>query len=64
MPALRSAVTPHTAKVELAKRRLAQRHLLPFSTYMAPWYQPVAHHRLVAEYLEKVALYISTGGNP
>lgn len=50
------------AKQELARRELARRHLIPFSSYVSPWYKPARHHRLVAEYLEQVETYIRTGG--
>lgn len=56
------AITPEEARKELAKRELARRHLIDFSTYVAPWYRPARHHRLVAEYLEQVETYIRTGG--
>lgn len=55
-------VTREEARKELAKRELARRHLVDFSCYMAPWYRPARHHRLVAEYLELVETYIRTGG--
>ena len=60
---LRSAVTPHTAKIELAKRRLAQRHLLPFAAYVSPWYdQTLAHLQSLADELEQVELFVRTQG--
>jgi len=55
-------VKPEAAKEELARRELARRHLVDFSTYIAPWYKPARHHRLVAEYLEQVERYIRTEG--
>lgn len=55
-------VSRGAAKQELAKRELARRHLIDFSMYVAPWYKPARHHRLVAEYLEQVETYIRTGG--
>lgn len=57
------ATTPQEALAQRATRRLAKRHLIDFSTYMAPrWYKPVLHHMYVANYLEQVARYIQTGG--
>jgi len=54
---------PDEAQAHRAKRRLAKRHLIDFSTYMAPrWYKAVRHHMLIAGYLEQVARYIKTGG--
>lgn len=50
------------AKAELARRELARRHLIDFSMYVAPWYRPARHHRLVAEYLEQVETFVRTGG--
>jgi predicted phage terminase large subunit-like protein len=55
-------VTRDVAKRELARRELARRHLVDFSCYVAPWYRPARHHRLVAEYLEQVETFVRTGG--
>lgn len=51
-----------TARRELARRELARRHLVDFSCYIAPYYRPARHHRLVGEYLELVETYIRTKG--
>jgi len=54
---------PEEALAQRAVRRLAKRHLIDFSSYMAPrWYKAVRHHMFIAEYLEQVALYIMTRG--
>ena len=50
------------AQAELAKRELARRHLIDFSTYTFPQYQVAAHNILLAQYLESVERYVSTGG--
>lgn len=55
-------VRPKEAKLELARRELARRHLVDFECYIAPYYRPARHHRLVGEYLEQVELYIRTKG--
>lgn len=55
-------IKPADARREIARRELARRHLVDFSTYVAPWYKPGRHHRLVGEYLEQVETYIRTGG--
>ena len=55
-------IDPLHARAELAARELARRRLLDFATYTLPWYQPAAHHRLVAEALERVLRYVETGG--
>lgn len=55
-------VIPEEARAELARRELARRYLVDFSCYMAPWYKVGRHHRLVASALEKVKLFIETGG--
>jgi phage terminase large subunit-like protein len=56
------AIKPSEARRELARRELARRHLVDFSTYVAPYYRPARHHRLVGEYLELVETFIRTGG--
>jgi predicted phage terminase large subunit-like protein len=60
MPGLK--ITPEEALAERARREQARRSLIPFAEYIAPWYQTGAHHRLVAEKLEQVELYIETKG--
>jgi len=55
-------VRPMEARTELARRELARRHLVDFECYIAPYYRPARHHRLVGEYLEQVELYIRTKG--
>ena len=55
-------ITPEMAAAEVAQRELARRHLIDYSCYVAPWYEPARHHRLVAEKLEQVLRYIETGG--
>lgn len=55
-------IKPADARKEIARRELARRHLVDFSQYIAPWYRPGRHHRLVGEYLEQVETYIRTGG--
>ncbi len=50
------------AEAELARRELAMRRLMPFATYMVPWYHPYRHHELIAGYLEQVELYVRTEG--
>ncbi len=63
MKTAQGVTTPEQALAVRATRRLAKRHLIDFSSYMAPrWYKPVRHHMFVADYLEQVALYIKTGG--
>ena len=53
---------PQLAKAERAKRELARRHLIDYSTYIAPWYAPARHHIHLAEKLEQVKLFIETKG--
>lgn len=55
-------VTAEAAAAERARRELARRRLIDFSCYVAPWYRPAAHHRLVAERLEQVELFIQSKG--
>lgn len=55
-------VDTEKARRELARRELARRHLVDFSCYIAPYYRPARHHRLVGEYLELVETYIRTKG--
>lgn len=50
------------ARAERAKRELARRHLIDYSKFVAPWYQPARHHIFLAEYLEQVKLFIETKG--
>jgi len=56
------ASRPALAKAERARRTLARRHLIDYSKYVAPWYQPARHHIFLAGYLEKVKLFIETQG--
>ena len=55
-------IKPQEARRELARRELARRHLIDYSEYMSPWYRAARHHRLVAEALEKVELFLRTKG--
>lgn len=57
-----SSNKPQLAKAERAKRELARRHLIDYSTYIAPWYAPARHHIYLAEKLEQVKLFIETKG--
>jgi predicted phage terminase large subunit-like protein len=50
------------AKAERARRELARRHLIDYSRYVAPWYEPAKHHIYLAGKLEKVKLFIETKG--
>lgn len=50
------------ARAELSNRELARRRLIDYSTYVWSKYNPAAHHRLIAEYLELVETYIRTKG--
>jgi predicted phage terminase large subunit-like protein len=50
------------AKKVLAGRELARRHLIDFQMYVAPWYRPARHHRLVGEYLEQVETFVRSQG--
>lgn len=50
------------ARAERARRVLARRHLIDYSKYVAPWYEPAAHHIFLAEKLEKVKTFIETKG--
>jgi phage terminase large subunit-like protein len=47
---------------EKVRREKARRHLIPYSTYIAPWYMPGRHHKFVASKLEAVERYIETQG--
>jgi len=47
---------------ELARRELARRDLIAFAWYTFRGYQAAAVHRLLAQYLEAVERYVSTGG--
>lgn len=53
---------PQAARAERARRELARRHLIDYSRYVAPWYQPARHHIYLAEKLEQVKTYIETKG--
>lgn len=55
-------ITPDEALQERIRREKARRHLVDFSEYVAPWYRAARHHRLAAEYLEQVEIYIRTKG--
>ena len=57
------AVTkPELARAERAKRVLARRHLIDYSKYVAPWYEPAKHHIYLAGFLEEVKRFIETKG--
>jgi len=53
---------PKMARAERARRVLARRHLIDYSTYVAPWYKPARHHIYLAGYLEQVKRFIETQG--
>lgn len=57
-----AVIGTEAARAELARRELARRRLVDFSCYIAPYYRPARHHRLVGEYLELVETYIRTKG--
>ena len=57
-----ATLTPEKALGERVRREQARRGLIAFSEYVAPFYKAARHHRLVAEKLELVELYIRTGG--
>lgn len=64
-PAVEAApaqIAPKDARAEQARRELARRTLVGFSRYIAPYYRPARHHKLVGRYLEQVELYIATRG--
>lgn len=50
------------AKAELARRELARRRFLDFVQYTYAQYQAAAVHKLLAEHLEQVELYVTSGG--
>jgi predicted phage terminase large subunit-like protein len=50
------------ARAERARRVLARRHLIDYSRYVAPWYEPAQHHIYLAEKLEQVKTHIETKG--
>src|SRR3990172_10549438 len=60
--AVRARVTPKQALAEVARRELARRHLIDYSTYIAPWYKPARHHIYLADYLEQVKVFMETKG--
>jgi len=60
--ATRLKVSPNSARAEMARRELARRHLIDYSVYVAPWYQPAKHHIYLAEKLEQVKRFIETKG--
>lgn len=60
--AMRLKVSPDSARAEMARRELARRHLIDYSVYVAPWYQPARHHIYLAEKLEQVKQFIETKG--
>lgn len=47
-------ITPAAAAAELLARRKARRSLIQYAKYQWPGYKDAAHHRLIAEHLEKV----------
>jgi len=53
---------PAMAKAERARRVLARRHLIDYSRYVAPWYEPATHHIYLAAFLEEVKKYMETKG--
>lgn len=55
-------VSSREAGLERIRRERARRGLIAFSEYVSPWYRAAAHHRLIAEYLEQVKLFIKTRG--
>lgn len=62
MLASNGLITPEVAQQERARRELGRRHLVDMSTYIAPYYRPARHHRLVGELLELVETYVRTRG--
>ncbi|KAA3644547.1 MAG: hypothetical protein DWQ07_14100 [Chloroflexi bacterium] len=54
--------TQQDARRELARRGFAKQNLVPFIEYLAPWYTVKPVHKLIAEKLEQVELYIRTWG--
>ena len=55
-------ISAEAAALERIRREKARRELIDFSCYVAPFYRPARHHRLVAEYLLQVLSYIETKG--
>jgi predicted phage terminase large subunit-like protein len=55
-------ITPQQALAERVRREKARRHLVEFSEYLLPFYKAALHHRIVAEKLERVELYIRSKG--
>jgi predicted phage terminase large subunit-like protein len=53
---------PLDALDELVRRQTARQDFIAYSQYVAPWYKPGKHHRLVGEKLMLVLRYIETGG--
>lgn len=63
MVAPATIVDPREAQLERIKREQARRDQVAFSEYVAPFYRPATHHRLVGQYLNQVAAFIQTGGH-
>lgn len=63
-PATKIGYLPDELMAEAAQRELAKRQLIPYAQYVAPWFQALPHHTLIADALERVFLYILSGGQP
>src|SRR6266481_5711272 len=50
----RSSVTPERAARELLRRKDAAESLIAFTEYTYPRYRTAAHHRIIAEQLERI----------
>ncbi len=50
------------ARRELARRELARREYYEYARYVYPGWIDTRHHQLLAQYLEQVERYVSTGG--
>lgn len=62
MATKRQTLSPEQATLELINRQKAMLRLVDYSSYLYKWYRPGRHHRIAAEYLEQVELYIRTKG--
>ena len=59
---MRKGFSAHEAAEERLRREKARRGMIDFSCYVAPFYKPARHHRLVAEKLEQVERFIGSKG--
>lgn len=62
MSPVTGAISPLQARAERIRRERARRDLIAYSQYVSRWYQPAAHHHLVARYLQQVADFIESDG--